>query len=110
MPTAKRVSQSEERFRLILRARVDPRRHEILQKIGEAKTALSCYQVLGELCISAPTLSHHMKELEMAGLVDAVREASASAIACGATCCGRISSGWPSSRQKNPPPQKNRTL
>lgn len=74
MPTPKRASLTEERFRLISRALADPRRHEILQQIGEAKTALPCCQMLGALCITAPTLSHHMRELETAGLIEAARK------------------------------------
>jgi DNA-binding transcriptional ArsR family regulator len=73
MPSGKRELLTDERFRLISRALADPRRHEILQQIGEAKKALPCCQMRGGLCISAPTLSHHMKELETAGLVEAAR-------------------------------------
>ncbi len=74
MAASKRFSLTDDKFRLISRALADPRRHEILQQIGEAKTPLPCCQMLNGLCITAPTLSHHMKELETAGLVEAVRE------------------------------------
>lgn len=73
MAGSKRISLTDERFRLISRALADPHRHEILQQIGDAKKALPCCQMLGGLCISAPTLSHHMKELKTAGLVKATR-------------------------------------
>ena len=74
MAGSKRSSLSDERFRLISRALADPRRHEILRQIGGAKHALPCCEMRGGLCISAATLSHHMKELETAGLIEAVRE------------------------------------
>ena len=59
---------------MISKALADPRRHEILREIGKAPQSLPCYKMRGGMCISAATLSHHMKELEAAGLVEAVRE------------------------------------
>ena len=65
---------TDERFRLISRALADPRRHEILKQIGEADGSLPCCQMRGEIAVTAATLSHHMKELETAGLVESVKE------------------------------------
>jgi len=59
---------------LIARALADPRRYEILQKIGKSDTSCACGDIRSCLPISPATLSHHMKELENAGLVDARRE------------------------------------
>ncbi len=64
----------DKQFGLIARALADPRRYEILKKVGEAEESCPCCQLLASQDIGAATLSHHMKELEVAGLVDAVRE------------------------------------
>jgi DNA-binding transcriptional ArsR family regulator len=68
------VKLQERQFGLIARALADPRRYEILKQVGEAKAACPCCQLLASHEITPATLSHHMKELEVAGLVDAVRE------------------------------------
>jgi len=59
---------------LVLKALADPRRFELLQQIAGAGCPLGCGQALAALQISAATLSHHIKELETAGLIDVRRE------------------------------------
>lgn len=59
---------------LVLKALADPRRFELLQKIARNGCPLGCSQALSGLPISAATLSHHIKELETAGLIDVRRE------------------------------------
>jgi ArsR family transcriptional regulator len=59
---------------LILKALADPRRFELLQQIAKAGCPLGCAQARAALPISAATLSHHIKELETAGLIDVRRE------------------------------------
>jgi ArsR family transcriptional regulator, arsenate/arsenite/antimonite-responsive transcriptional repressor len=59
---------------LILKALADPRRFELLQQIAKAGCPLGCTQALAALPISAATLSHHVKELETAGLIEVRRE------------------------------------
>jgi ArsR family transcriptional regulator, arsenate/arsenite/antimonite-responsive transcriptional repressor len=59
---------------LVLKALADPRRFELLQQIAKAGCPLGCSQALAALPISAATLSHHIKELEMAGLIEVRRE------------------------------------
>lgn len=59
---------------LILKALADPRRFELLQQIATNGCPLGCAQALAALPISAATLSHHIKELETAGLIDVRRE------------------------------------
>jgi ArsR family transcriptional regulator len=69
------VALSEDQVQLIARALADPRRYEILKKIvsnGGASTA--CTAMRECIDISPATLSHHMKELETAGLVRAEKD------------------------------------
>src|SRR5580704_3202652 len=58
----------------IFKALADPHRFELLLKIAKAGCPLGCSQALAALPISAATLSHHIKELESAGLIDIRRE------------------------------------
>ncbi len=72
---AKAISLSDRQFHLIARALADPRRYEILERLGKAGCShTACGDIRGCIPVSAPTLSHHMKELENAGLVDSERE------------------------------------
>lgn len=64
---------SDERIHQIGKALADPRRLELLRRIGKAGT-LACESLRCNCVITAATLSHHMKELEAAGLVEATRE------------------------------------
>jgi ArsR family transcriptional regulator len=59
---------------LILKALADPRRFQLLQQIASAGCPLGCAQARAAMPISAATLSHHIKELETAGLIDVRRE------------------------------------
>ena len=68
----KPISLSDRQFHLISRALADPRRHEILQKLG-SKESCACGDIRECIAVTAATLSHHMKELENAGLVEAER-------------------------------------
>ena len=58
----------------ILKALADPRRFELLERIARNHCPLGCSQALSEMPISAATLSHHIKELESAGLIEVRRE------------------------------------
>jgi ArsR family transcriptional regulator len=68
------VRLSNVRRTAILKALADPRRFELLERIAKAGCPLGCTQALAALPISAATLSHHIKELETAGLIDIRRE------------------------------------
>jgi ArsR family transcriptional regulator len=59
---------------LIAKALADPRRYEILRQIGESNCAVACAEVHDCQPVSAATLSHHVKQLEKAGLISIVRQ------------------------------------
>jgi ArsR family transcriptional regulator len=66
---------SDKQFTQIARALAEPRRYEILKQIGACDgTAATCAGLLKQQDITPATLSHHIKELENAGLVDTSRE------------------------------------
>jgi ArsR family transcriptional regulator len=70
----KRTRITDRQFTLISRALAAPRRYEILVEIGSRQCATPCASVAKSQPISAATLSHHMKELERAGLIHIERE------------------------------------
>src|SRR6267154_6327034 len=77
MSAAKRVGPvklSEEQIHLIAKALADPRRFELLRQIGSCPKSVQCVDIRGCHPVSAATLSHHMKELEIAGLIQVMRE------------------------------------
>ena len=65
---------SERKINLIARALADPRRQQILKQVGERPEGALCAHVRECQTVTAPTLSHHLKELETAGLLLIVRE------------------------------------
>lgn len=66
---------TDDRFHLIAKALADPRRYDLLRRIGKAGDTLACESIRTSCCdVTAATLSHHMKELETAGLVESTRE------------------------------------
>jgi ArsR family transcriptional regulator len=72
--TPKHAGLTRARRAAILKALADPRRFELLERIAKADCPLACTQARAALPISAATLSHHIKELETAGLIDVRRE------------------------------------
>jgi len=68
---------TDDQFQAIGRAIADPRRFAILKQIAESEN-LTCSALQAHAVITAATISHHLKELTEAGLVQMER-------------CGRVS-------------------
>ena len=58
----------------ILKALSDPRRLEIIERLSQCPRCTACSDLRECLPISAATLSHHLKELETAGLISIERQ------------------------------------
>lgn len=63
------VEIDDDQFALISKAVADPKRFRILQRIGESNTVTTCSCVCEWTGLAPATVSHHLKELDMAGLI-----------------------------------------
>ena len=62
-----------EQTAAVARALADPRRFAIFEQIAHCDS-LACSALTEHEAISPATVSHHLKELTEAGLIDSVRE------------------------------------
>ena len=66
------IDMDDRQFQKIAKALADPRRFEIFQTITKATDAdgLCCGQVCEKMPVAQATVSHHLKELTEAGLLE----------------------------------------
>ena len=62
-----------ERFARIAKALADPRRFQILETIANCRE-VGCQRLCEQFPVAQPTMSHHLKELAQAGLIEPWRE------------------------------------
>jgi ArsR family transcriptional regulator len=73
MASTRKTKLSADQFQAIARALAEPRRFAMLQQIAR-EASMSCSALREQEHISPATISHHIKELQEAGLIGVERE------------------------------------
>jgi ArsR family transcriptional regulator, arsenate/arsenite/antimonite-responsive transcriptional repressor len=58
------------RFQRIAKALADPRRFEIFEQMAASEDELACGRIVERFPVTQATVSHHLKELTDAGLIE----------------------------------------
>lgn len=64
-----KLKLTEGQLARIASALAEPRRVRILEQLGSSQGQLSCQTLMDKQPVTPATFSHHMKELETAGLI-----------------------------------------
>lgn len=68
------VTITPRQFELIAKALADPRRFAVLEMIAEVKEECAYGKICSRMPVTKATISHHLKELVQAGLVETEKE------------------------------------
>jgi ArsR family transcriptional regulator, arsenate/arsenite/antimonite-responsive transcriptional repressor len=64
------IDMDANRFQRIAKALADPRRFEIFEEMAASADELACGRIVERFPVTQATVSHHLKELTDAGLVE----------------------------------------
>jgi len=65
---------TDRQMQRIASALAEPRRYRILADVASSSSATACGDIVEKHQVSHATISHHLKTLETAGLIEIVRE------------------------------------
>ena len=65
---------SPEDTMAVLRALADPRRYDMVRELAASDLPVACCTLAQAGQVGASTMSHHLQQLELAGLIDVTRD------------------------------------